>query len=98
MIVTLTIHCYDSLLRRSVNVWRLHDSSLLFFRRVVELLTHNWTLSKRMRVPAISRLQVSGHQGRVECQHNLLHFQSFIEYIQVHIVFRAVVISLFVLY
>lgn len=33
------------------------NRAITFVRRTVELLTKNWSLSKQLRVPAISRLQ-----------------------------------------
>lgn len=41
----------------NMSLAKLLNCDVPFFRRAMELLTKDWSLSKQLRVPAISRLQ-----------------------------------------
>lgn len=45
------------LLYNNVSSSEALNHAITFVRRTVELLTKNWSLSKQLRIPAISRLQ-----------------------------------------
>jgi len=58
MIISIPYLASTHLFSKLIN-FKIDQFIYFLSRRVVELLTHNWSLSPKVRLPAISRLQVS---------------------------------------